>query len=106
MSITCGEIFEQMQTRFQAAEAGDWETTIQFLIDGDGGGEWTIEIGEGRCQVRDGKAEEVKATVSTSAETWIGCVTGEVNPQMAFMTGKIKVAGDMALAMKLGSVLG
>ena len=101
MSITCGEIFQQMQTRFQAGEAGDWETKIQFLIEGDEGGDWTIEIGSGRCQVSEGKADDAKATVTTSAETWVGCVTGAVYPQMAFMTGKVKISGNMADVLKM-----
>lgn len=101
MSMTCEEVFRRMEERFVAAEAGDWETRIQFLVEGEGGGDWIVEIAGGACRVASGKADEPAATVTTSAETWVGCATGDVNPQMAFMTGKIKISGNMADVLKM-----
>jgi putative sterol carrier protein len=40
-----------------------------------------------------------------SAETFRGIIEGDVNPTMAFMTGKLKIEGNMGMAMKLGSAL-
>ena len=39
-------------------------------------------------------------------ENFVGLVTGKLNGQLAFMTGKIKIKGDMGVALKLGKVLG
>ncbi|MBI4615094.1 MAG: SCP2 sterol-binding domain-containing protein [Planctomycetes bacterium] len=103
MEITVHDIFHAMEKNFLPAGAGDWKAAIQFEIAGPGGGDWLVRIGEGKCSAGPGRADAPSATVSTSAETWIGMVTGSVNPQMAFMTGKLKVKGNMGDVMKLSN---
>lgn len=51
-------------------------------------------------------AGEADCIITASAETFQGLLAGDLSPTAAFMTGKLKVEGDMGLAMKLGSVLG
>ena len=60
------------------------------MVDGDG--------------VREGD-DETDVTMIASAETFRGILDGDVNPTMAFMTGKLKVEGNMGMAMKLGAAL-
>ncbi|WP_425038319.1 SCP2 sterol-binding domain-containing protein [Primorskyibacter sp. S187A] len=66
-------------------------------------------IGEGAVMIDEDGAragdEEADVTLSADAETFQGILEGDVNPTGAFMTGKLKVDGDMGLAMKLGTVL-
>lgn len=50
----------------------------------------------------DGEAD---TTIKTSIETLDKLRKGDVNPMMAMMTGKLKISGDMGLAMKLQSLL-
>jgi putative sterol carrier protein len=101
---TCADIFQALPGRFQPAAAGNWETTIQFNIAGEGGGNWTLDVKGGKCEVKDGNAgTTAKATVNTDAATWVGINTGTVNPMTAFMTGKIKVQGNMGELMKLNN---
>ena len=47
--------------------------------------------------------DETDVTMIASAETFRGILSGDVNPTMAFMTGKLKVEGSMGMAMKLGA---
>ena len=98
---TCADIFNAMPGRFNAEAAGNWESSIQFNIAGEGGGNWTLEVKGGKCEVKEGTAAGAKATVNTDAETWVGINTGKVNAMQAFMTGKIKVQGNMGELMKL-----
>ena len=49
--------------------------------------------------------EETDVTLSADVETFQGIMTGDMNPTSAFMTGKLKVDGDMGMAMKLASVM-
>ena len=106
MPITVKDILTRIPGRFDAEAAGDWEATIQFeFSDGDGADEenWTVNIKGGECSVTEGKIDDPSATVKTAAETWIGMTIGDVNPMQAFMSGKLKVSGDMGAVMKLNN---
>lgn len=72
--------------------------TVKFAIDGEGG---VIVDGDG-ARVSDDPAD---VTLAADAETFQGIMSGDVNPTSAFMTGKLKVDGDMGLAMKLASMM-
>ena len=100
---TAQEIFDALPGRFNGQAAGTWETIIQFNLTGDGGGEWHMDVKDGKCSVESGKTATPKATLNTDAATWVGINTGAVNPMTAFMTGKIKVQGDMGQLMKLNN---
>jgi len=52
------------------------------------------------------RGQVAKCTINITADDLVSIVNGKLNAQMAFMTGKLKVAGDMGLALKLGSLLG
>ncbi|MEI4473304.1 SCP2 sterol-binding domain-containing protein [Frigidibacter sp. MR17.24] len=52
-----------------------------------------------------GSEGEADVTLIASAETFVGMLKGEVNPMSAYMTGKLKVEGDMSQAMSLGTAL-
>jgi putative sterol carrier protein len=49
--------------------------------------------------------DDADVTLTASAETFRGMMEGNVNPTMAFMSGQLKIDGDMSLAMKLAAVL-
>ena len=101
---TCNEVFTEMPNRFDAEAAGDWEAKVQYKIEGDGGGNWIVEVTGGACTVSAGEADDASATVETDAETWVGIAEGTVEPTTAFMTGKIRIQGNMADVMKSQSV--
>lgn len=99
--MDCKEIFNAMPDRFNPEGAGDWSADIQFNVAGDRGGDFLIKIADGTCTVTEGVDESASSTIMTDDETWIGIVEGSVNPMTAFMTGKIKVKGNMGDVMKL-----
>lgn len=79
------------------------------LSDGFDGVAKFVIIGEGAIMldangVRAGD-EEAEVTMTASADTFRAILEGDMNPTMAFMTGKLSVDGSMGMAMKLGSAL-
>jgi putative sterol carrier protein len=97
---TIAEVMQLMPEAFQPSKAGNVNMVVQFNLSGEGGGTWAVSIADGKCQVTEGKAEAPKATVTSSAADYLSIVRGELNAVSAFMSGKLKVAGDMGLMMK------
>jgi putative sterol carrier protein len=101
---TVRESFDAMPGRFRADKAAGTNATIQYDISGDGGGTWNAVIKDGACTVNQGAAASPNLTLSIAAQDWIDMLSGKQSGQMLFMSGKLKVKGDMGLAMKLGSM--
>ena len=101
---SCDEIFKAMPNGFDPEAAGDWESIVNYKITGDDGGEWVVEVKDGSCSIEEGSNDTPSATLEASAETWIGIQNGDVNPTMAFMSGKVKISGKMGDITKTQSV--
>ena len=101
------EIFEQKihgDIQKDPAKAKSINAIYQFTVTGPNGGDWTINLKDAPG-VTAGKAEKPGCTVTVGDADFVSIVEGKLNAQQAFMSGKLKIAGDMSLAMKLGQVL-
>jgi len=67
---------------------------------------WTVDLKNEPGKVFEGKPEKADVTMSMKEEDFLDMVTGNLDGQSAFMQGKLRMVGNMALAMKLGQVLG
>ena len=103
---TVAELFERMPGQFQADKAGDMNAVILFDLSGEGGGQWSVKIAAGACEVVQGAADNPKSTVRMDAGDYHDMVTGKLNPMMAFMSGKVKVEGDLNTVMKFQQLFG
>jgi putative sterol carrier protein len=93
------EFFESLETRAaDSSKAAGLNAT--YLFDIDGAGKWLVRVENGRASVTEGEGA-ADTTISASEETFVRIVNGEQNATSAFMTGKLRVKGDMANAMKL-----
>ena len=101
---TVQETFDAMPGRFRADKASGTNATIQYEISGDGGGTWNAVIKDGSCAVSHGAAASPGLTLQMTAQDWLDMLSGKQSGQMLFMSGKLKIKGDMGLAMKLGSM--
>ena len=101
---TVREVFTQMPGRFRPEKATGTTGVVQYDVTGDGGGTWHAIIKDGTCTVKEGPAPTPSLTLTMSSQDWLDMATGKQSGQMLFMSGKLKLKGDMALAMKLGSL--
>lgn len=99
------EFFAQLQSRINMDVAKGMNSTIQFNLTGDGGGTYHIVVKEGTVTVNEGAAASPNMTMTVSAPDYLDIQSGKLNGQMAFMSGKMKIAGDMGLAMKMQSLI-
>ncbi len=103
------EIFQKIGS---AAEKNpEVATTVdgifQFNLTGEGGGSWVINLKKGTTSgfVTEGTSSDANATVTVASEDWSAMIAGSLDPMTAFMSGKIKIDGDMTMAMKLPGVM-
>jgi len=92
-------VFEQLQQKANEAEAIGG--TLKFVID-----DLVVFVdGTGNSNVVSQSDEEADCTITTSADTLMELQSGDLNPMMAVMGGKVKIGGDMGLAMKVQSLM-
>jgi putative sterol carrier protein len=95
------EVMQKLPEAFLAAKAGNAKAVVQFNLSGEGGGTYTVTIGDGKCQVAEGPATApTTAIVTAAAADYLAIARNELNAVSAFMGGKLKIAGDMSLMMR------
>ena len=95
------EFFEGLAARVPADRIAGMNNTYVFDI--EGAGAWTVAIADGAIEVTEGLGD-ADCTLSASEESFAKIVAGEQNPTTAYMTGKLKIKGDMGAAMKLQKI--
>jgi putative sterol carrier protein len=102
MPLTVDEIMSRMPGAFLPEKAENVDATIQFQFTGAEAGDWYTTIKDGACTVRPGTSPQ-PATMTLTADStdFTNLITGELDPMAAFMQGKLKLQGDLNLAMKL-----
>ena len=101
---TVRETFELMSSRFKPDRAAGTSAVIQYDVSGEGGGTWNAVIKDGTCTVTAGAAATPNLTLQIGAQDRLDMLSGKQSGQMLFMSGKLKIKGDMRLALKLGSM--
>jgi ferredoxin len=86
-----------MPQYFRAAEARGLAFTAQLLLSGSGGGEWVIRVGDERCEVRPGSADDPDLTVRMPAMLLLSIHRGEASPVWGLLTGRIRLRGRRRL---------
>ena len=98
MAETVQDFFNGLPSRVDPSKTQGMNNS--YLFDIDGAGKWVVDVRDGQVNVQEG-GESADVTISASEENFQKIVSGELNPTSAYMTGKIKVKGDMSAAMKL-----
>ena len=101
MPLTVEELMEKMPGAFIPEKAQGVDATIQFNFTGAEAGQWNVTIKDGKVDVARGAHLSPKMTLTADSDDYVKIITGELDGMQAFMQGKIKLAGDLNLAMKL-----
>jgi putative sterol carrier protein len=99
--ITLQTIMERMPKALIPEKAQGVDAVIQYHLSGEGGGDWVVTIRDGACQVEAGTAESPKLTLTAAADDYRDIVLGKLDAMGAFAQGKLRLKGDLNLAMKL-----
>ncbi|HEX2045395.1 MAG TPA: SCP2 sterol-binding domain-containing protein [Gaiellaceae bacterium] len=102
MARSARELFEGLGRRSGPTRARG--LTASYRFDVEGAGSWRIEVDDGAVFVEE-SAAAADCVISTSEETLLRIVRGEESPIGAYFAGKVKVAGDVGLALRLGDLL-
>ena len=92
------EFFEGLEGRVDPSKTAGMTNSYVFEI--DGAGTWRVDVVDGKVSVAEGDGD-ADATIAASEDTFEQIASGDLNATTAYMTGKLKVHGDMGAAMKL-----
>jgi hypothetical protein len=98
-------IFTGMKDSFRPERAGDQDAEITWVVVDDGAEHpWTLAIHGGTCEAKKGPAQSPTVTLTTDLVTFVKMIAGQANGTQLFMSGKLKLSGDMMYAMKIESL--
>ncbi|HLF40057.1 MAG TPA: SCP2 sterol-binding domain-containing protein [Acidimicrobiia bacterium] len=97
-----GQIFEYMGTQFQPDRAAGQSAVIGWDITApDGSHSYQLKVADGTCTVHEGGPEVARVTLGMALPDFLKFVTGQLDGMQAFMTGKLKLSGDMMFAQSM-----
>jgi putative sterol carrier protein len=92
-------VFEGMSSALNPSKAGSQQATVQYEVTApDGIHNFAMRIADGRCEVERGTAESPRVTIRVALPDFLRLITGKANGVQLFMTGKLKVSGDLFFA--------
>jgi len=99
------EIFEKMPSQVNPEAAKGLNCVIQYDLTGPDGAQYHSVFDDGSCTVVDGKHEAPSMTMTMDAADFVALTNGELDGMSAFMSGKLKIGGDMGLAMRMQDLM-
>jgi putative sterol carrier protein len=93
------DFFESLPGRADANKLAGVNNSYFFDIEGEG--KWLVDVRDGGLNVTEGEGTDPDVTITTSSDVFDDIVAGKQNPTTAYMTGKLKIKGDMGAALKL-----
>lgn len=100
---TVKELVFNHEKAFLPEKAAGVDAVIQYRFTGDQAGNYIVTIKDGTCKVVEGEAENPTMTLTANGEYFRDVLLGKEDGMKGFMMGKLKLAGDLNLAMKLTS---
>ena len=98
------EVFNGMRHSFRAEKAKGLHVRYQFNLKGPNGGNWFIDVNDGKFRMNRGNIMNPNCTFIASDDDWVALSNGTLSGTWAFLSGRLKILGDRALAKKLNEI--
>ena len=99
-ATTAREFFEELGRKAAGGSERTRGLRASYRFDVDGVGSWRVVVDDGAVSVEESDAA-ADCVIQGSESTLLDIAKGKRNPMGAFLTGKVKVTGDVGLAMRL-----
>ena len=103
-NATPQDVFDGMRQSFQAQKAKGVHLKYQWQLSGPKGGEWWIEVNDGKYQMGRGKIDNPDVTFVATDKNWVALSDGTLGGKWAYLTGRLKIHGSQAAASKLDEI--
>ena len=104
MDSTPQEVFDSMRGSFQQAKAKGVHARYQWDLSGPQGGQWWIDVDDGKYKMGKGKIDNPNVTFVAKDKDWVAVSNHQMGGTWAYLTGRLKIRGDQGLARKLGEI--
>ena len=101
---TIAEFFQLLPASLDRDAAEDVAVVYQFDLSGTQGGQYSVQVKDGACTVQAGAHADPQVTISMAGDDCLKLLNGKLNVPASVMTGRLRVSGDMGLAMQLKSL--
>jgi putative sterol carrier protein len=98
------EVFDSMRGSFQQAKAKGVHARYQWDLSGPQGGQWWIDVDDGKYKMGKGKIDNPSVTFVAKDKDWVAVSNHQMGGTWAYLTGRLKIRGDQGLARKLGEM--
>lgn len=99
--MNAAELFAKMDENFNADAAIGIDAVFQYEFSDDDN--YYIAIKEGTKDIQQGNHESPSVTIASDSATFLGIIDGSINGMQTFMSGKLKVTGNIMLAQKINT---
>lgn len=99
--ITVQELMNRMPKAFLPETAAGVEAVIQYHLSGEEGGDWVVTIRDQKCTVEMGTTPNPTMTLRADAQDYKDIILGKLDAMAAFMQQKVKLSGNLNLALGL-----
>jgi putative sterol carrier protein len=101
---SCLELLQSMPSGFRSEAAHGLSAIYQFEISGSEQFNAYLQIRDSRCTFHEGRHEKPDLVIKSPAKVWLAIARKEMNGQIAFMSGKYRAKGNIALLLKLNKL--
>lgn len=98
------DVFDGMRESFRSEKAKGVHARYQWELSGPNGGDWWLEVDDGKLKMGRGKIDNPNVTFVASDVSWVAISNGKLKGTWAVLTGRLKVRGSQAIARKLDEI--